>query len=459
MAKVILKIIKGKLTGLEFVFGDRNTCIIGRNDDCYPQIPEDENHTEISRYHCLLDINPPQIMIRDFSSLNGTYLNSIKIGQRKKGETPTEGQNREYPQHILKKGDTFCLGKTETVFEVDIEEVISQTTVKINPPNENIGKPNLFGWINDFLERIRLGKTPQLNENAQFLAKYQLIKELGAGGFGKVYLARHMDTKKEVALKVMLPNVAQHPDMVQRFLREIECTKPLNHPNIVKMLDYGYAEGLFFFTLEYCNGGSVQDLMTQRKGKLSIEEAMGIIIPVLKGLEYAHQVKIENVELIDGNVGKAMGLVHRDLKPDNLLIDNSSSSPTVKIADFGLAKAFDLAGLSGLSITDGAIGTPYFMCRQQVLNFKYAKPDIDIWAIAATLYYLLTGGHVPRSFDQKDAFKCILSNQPIPIRQKNPDLPKSLADVIDLALQENPELHFKTARDFRKALESTVSIS
>ncbi len=213
------------------------------------------------------------------------------------------------------------------------------------------------------------------------------------------------------------------------------------------------AEGLFFFTLEYCNGGSVQDLIAKRGGKLSIDEAMRIIIPVLKGLEYAHQVEIKNVELIDGNVGKAMGLVHRDLKPDNLLIDNSSSSPTVKIADFGLAKAFDLAGLSGLSVTNGAIGTPYFMCRQQVLNFKYAKPDIDIWAVAATLYYMLTG-HVPRSFDRQDAFKCILSNQPIPILQKNPNIPKSLADVIDLALRESPELHFKTARDFRKALEN-----
>src|SRR4051812_27716724 len=102
-AKVSLRVTKGKLLDQEFGFDERNTCIVGRADDCQPRLPSDEHHKTISRHHCLLDINPPDIRIRDFGSLNGTFVNGTKIGQRLKGQTPEEGAQRAFPEYDLKE--------------------------------------------------------------------------------------------------------------------------------------------------------------------------------------------------------------------------------------------------------------------------------------------------------------------------------------------------------------------
>jgi eukaryotic-like serine/threonine-protein kinase len=138
------------------------------------------------------------------------------------------------------------------------------------------------------------------------------------------------------------------------------------------------------------------------------------------------------------------------LKPSNLFLAKVKDEVIVKIGDYGLSKAFDLAGLSGQSMTGGAAGTPVFMCRQQLLNFKYSKPEVDVWATAACLYNMLTG-YFPRNFTG-DPFLAVLQNEPVPIRQRDASIPKELAKVIDLALQEKPQIYFQTAAEFKKAL-------
>jgi serine/threonine protein kinase len=126
-----------------------------------------------------------------------------------------------------------------------------------------------------------------------------------------------------------------------------------------------------------------------------------------------------------------------------------------KIGDYGLSKAFDLAGLSGQTLTGTQAGTPVFMPRQQVLNFKYAQPEVDIWAVAACLYNMLTGCF-PRNFTG-DPFLAVLQNNPIPIRQRDATIMQPLAQVIDLALVDKPEIHFKSAAEFKRALLSALS--
>ncbi|WP_347566371.1 serine/threonine-protein kinase [Scytonema sp. UIC 10036] len=143
---------------------------------------------------------------------------------------------------------------------------------------------------------------------------------LGKGGFGEVYLAQHNQTKNFVALKVMLPAVAANDWAIQMFLRETENTKALRHPHVVKLLDYGYSESIFFFTMEYCEGGTVEDLMRRQGGRLLVDIAIPIIFQVLNGLEYAHNAEIPNVKLGNGGFGKGRGLVHRDLKPSNIFL-------------------------------------------------------------------------------------------------------------------------------------------
>jgi serine/threonine-protein kinase len=145
--------------------------------------------------------------------------------------------------------------------------------------------------------------------------------------------------------------------------------------------------------------------------------------------------------------------VHRDLKPANLFLTGKGSDRVVKLGDYGLAKAFDETGLSGATRTGEVAGTWEFLCRQQVIAYKSAKAEIDVWAVAASLYNMLTG-QVPRDFPvNKDPWLVLLESKPVPIRQRNPQVPARLAEVIDRALIDDPDILFKTAVELKRALE------
>src|SRR5262249_55645256 len=148
----------------------------------------------------------------------------------------------------------------------------------------------------------------------------------------------------------------------------------------VELRDLGYSEGKFFFTLEYCEGGSVHDLL-KKSGKLPVEMAVPLALQALEGLEYAHRVDLPSVQLADGSIASACGLVHRDIKPGNILLAKEGKAYFAKIGDYGLAKAFDLAGLSGLSVNGQVGGTPGFMPRQQLLDYRNARPAVDVWGM------------------------------------------------------------------------------
>lgn len=317
-------------------------------------------------------------------------------------------------------------------------------------------KANPQGIVSRLLEHARSVQREEDDRGLVAIRGYRILKELGTGRMGAVYLAHHEETGKQVALKVMLPQVAFQRNARDHFLREGENTKALVHPNVVRFWESGCAEGTFFFTLEFCDGGSLDQWIKASGGRLAVEEATAIGLQALDGLEYAHHAEIPYVKLASGSVGRGYGLVHRDLKPHNIFHSGSGKSRIVKIGDFGLAKAFDLAGLSGQTATGSAAGTPYFMPRQQVINFKLAKPEVDVWALAATLYFMLTGS-VPRRFARdQDRWFTVLETSAVPIRDRNPSIPKRLAEVIDRALIDKPEIPFKSAAEFKRALEGVL---
>jgi serine/threonine protein kinase len=167
-------------------------------------------------------------------------------------------------------------------------------------------------------------------------------------------------------------------------------------------------------------------------------------------------VEIPNVKLADGSFGKGQGLIHRDLKPGNIFLANVGGKQVAKVGDYGLAKAFDLAGLSGQTLTGSAVGTLGFMSRQQVIDFKYAKPEVDVWAAAACLYAMLTGC-LPRNLQGQDPFVAVLQCDAVPICDRTSAIPKPLAKVIDLALIDNPDIYYKSATDFKQALLNSMS--
>jgi eukaryotic-like serine/threonine-protein kinase len=451
-AKITLTITQGTTKGQEFIFDDRTTCIMGRATDCHPKLPDDKDHNTVSRYHCLLDINPPQIRIRDFGSRNGTYINGTLIGKRHPETTPEQAKNLIFPEHDLHNGDEIKLGNT--LFQVTIETPI-ETPIEATQPITKFAdreKTNVLAHVKQLVQQAD-ANTP----NDITIEGYTLLKYLGGGGFGDVYLARNQKNQEEIALKILLPQMQQNEYIVNLFLREIENTKALSHPNIVTLRDYGKSNELFYFTLDYCNKGSISDLMRQRQQPLTLKQASSIIIQTLHGLEYSHTASIPNIKQADGSYTTGQGIVHRDLKPANLFLHQIGNNTLVKIGDYGISKAFDQAGFSGLSMSGTMAGTPYFMSRPQLINFKYAKPEVDIWAAAACFYYMLTYTH-PRDFTDpsKDPFRLVLETSAVPIRQRNSSIPKPVAEVIDKALIDNPSIPFKTAAEFRQALESVL---
>ena len=494
----------GPLAGQQFAFDERTTCLVGRSTDCGIVIPVKPERRTISRHHCLLDINPPDVRIRDFGSLNGTYVNGNKIGQRRMGIEARQASATEYPVHDLKHGDEFQLG--DAIFRVTVHTPICcvkcgaqiaiafgtippapQVEVRCQacgchtrhaataaPAAETRGRVCAnCGWDvsteagdrpgeylckacrSDPLSLVRqmLDSASAGLRDRVAIEGYEILRELGRGGMGVVYLARNEHFGTEVALKVMLPQVAVSGQAAKRFLREIETTKVLNHAHVVRLHESGCYQGVFFLTLEFCNGGDVMSLLQALGRPLRVDEALPIILQMLDGLSYAHGVELNAVPLQDGGIGKGRGLVHRDIKPANIMLCRSPGGVVAKVGDYGLAKAFDLAGLSGHTYADSTAGTAHFMPRQQVLQFKYAKPEVDVWAAAASLYYMLTGQY-PRDFNTSaDPWQTVLMTNAVPILQRGRPLPKRLARVIDEALRDNPDIQVKSAAELKGALE------
>jgi serine/threonine-protein kinase len=281
---------------------------------------------------------------------------------------------------------------------------------------------------------------------------YAVERELGRGGMGAVYLVCNEPEGQRRALKVILPRLAADERARKLFLREMANCQALDHPNVVRTYNSGYAEGIFYLMMEFCDGGSLDHLLVA-DGVRPIDEALAIIGDVLAGLEYVHKTEIPNVRAEGDRAGRSTGLVHRDLKPHNIFLSTDGGRRVAKVGDFGLAKAFDLAGLSGMTETGKASGTPAFVPRQQALNYKYARPEVDVWAAAATLYRMLTG-YTPRDFPPgENRWRRVSGTDPVPILGRGIALPASLAHVIDEALIDRPEIKFKSAAEFRAALD------
>jgi pSer/pThr/pTyr-binding forkhead associated (FHA) protein len=425
-ATVQLRITEGIAKGKVFTFAAHDTFFLGRHPDCQMHLPDD---TCVSRHHFILEACPPQACVRDLGSRNGTYVNGRKVGGRKEGESPEEGARRAYPEVTLKQGDRIQVG--DTALEVHVTQAEKQAGPPPDAPVPSFDELNPQQLADLLLKAAKKGKAPRLD-----IPGYEIEKELGRGGFGVVFRARRLSDGVPVAIKVLLPRVAVRPAEMEKFLREMTITAQLRHPNIVKLYDQGHCEGIPYFIMEYCEGGSLWDLIMKQGGKLPLKVAQPIMLAALEGLAHAHQ----------------SGIVHRDLKPQNILLDRGIA----RISDFGLAKNFQQAGFSGLSITGNYAGTPLFMPREQLINFKHLKPASDVWSIAATFYFMLTGAFPYPFTDKRDPIDVILNEDVLPLGARKANLSKPLDDVIMAALRINVKTRTPTANDFLSQLRRAV---
>jgi serine/threonine-protein kinase len=276
-----------------------------------------------------------------------------------------------------------------------------------------------------------------VRQQAQPIVGFQIIKELGRGAMGVVSLALQTSTHSLVALKTIIPAVAGTRNQVDRFLREANILRQLDHPNIVAVRDLGESSGQLFFAMEFIRGTDAHKLMQKNGGRLAVRDAVQLTCQLLDGLAYAHD----------------KGFVHRDIKPGNLLVSTVGGRTLVKVADFGLARVYQTSQLSGLTVMGEIAGTVAFMAPEQITQFRLVKPSADQYSAAATLYNLLTGRFpydLPRLLAKQIVM--ILQQDPIPIAKRSPDIAPELAAAVKRGLARDAGARFPDVRAMRAAL-------
>jgi eukaryotic-like serine/threonine-protein kinase len=413
---VELRVVSGPSEGSIYRFDEHDVLLIGRDDDCHARLPADDKTA--SRHHAVIEIAPPIVRLRDLESLNGTFVNGRRHGGPPGHRVADSGIPAASAPIQLANSDEIRIG--QTTFRLSIHADTVPLTDDMTTPCDSARDA---------------GPEPAAIEETH---GYDVVRKLSEGGMGSVHLVRRRSDDALFARKTMLARVAVSAHARHLFEREIEITRTLRHPNVVRLVEYSAANGAFFFVMELCEGGSLADLLAERR-TLPLDEAAPIMLSALEGLAYAH----------------AIGVVHRDLKPGNVLL-SSRGSGVAKIADMGLAKSFDRAGLSGITVTGGFAGTLDYMPREQLVSYKYVKPATDVWSIAATFYMTLTG-ELPRERGRSaDPLVAVLDATAVPVRERNPDIPAPVAAVIDRALASDAADRYTTAQAFRDALQAAL---
>jgi hypothetical protein len=462
-AKVIIDVssIKGKKR--VFSYEDHDTFMVGRLNDCHLCIEDDDY---LSRHHFILEVNPPHARIQDLGSLNGTYINGKKVGGRGENETPEEAIVRyKFPWVDLKNGDVIVTGDTRFTMIIQSPDLVTNPVrcqkcgrIVSNEAGAARGGTYIcescrkiaaspFDLLQQFLDenqfsQISSKKNGSISHRLGFSGEeiivfkdYDIVKVLGEGVFGASYQINHRPSGKLAVLKLMLPRTAVTGPLNNRFLTETMEAHNFKHHNMMEFYESGFRNGIFYFVMEYCKVGNLESL--RRGGKVQPKILILAMLQVLEALTIAH----------------SEGHVHRDLKPQNILMNSMNNSLVTKISDFGLSKSFISNGLSGMTVTGVAMGSYPYIPREQVVDFKYARPQTDIWALGATMYNLLTG-EFPRNFsDAKDPLDVILNENIIPIRSRDPSIPTEIAEIIDHAVQNDPANRYQHAGEMLSALK------
>ena len=266
---------------------------------------------------------------------------------------------------------------------------------------------------------------------AERFGEYQLVERLGEGGMGAVYKSHDVLTGRVVALKVLRKGLGLDKQFVARFDREIKAAERLEHPHIVATLGCGILKGIQYLAMEFIDGENLYQRI-QKVGALPETEVVRIALGIAKGLEHAHR----------------QGLVHRDVKPENVLLGQDGS---VKLADLGLAKS--VYGDSHLTQTGEVVGTPYYLSPEQAMGIREIDGRADLYALGGTLYHALTG-RVP--FDAPKALDILMlqiKEQPVPLTVLNPALSPGLVRVVEKLMAKDREQRYPSAHVLVEDLE------
>ncbi len=341
----------------------------------------------VSRNHFQVEKSGELFSIADMGSHNGTYLNGVRLQD----------------EAMLCVGDIVRSGET------------------------------IFSFLSD----------SQRNEGAlagQKLAGYHLLARIGIGGMGEVYLAMQISLGRKVALKILAPELTIDPTYVQRFLTEARAAARLNHPNIIGVHEVGEENGIYYLSMEFIEGGSVQDLITaDSKKKVDPLRATEIILQGARALQYAEKA----------------GIVHRDIKPDNLML---TATGDVRLADLGIAKRLNVNGKADQA--EGVFGSPHYMAPEQARGLPLDH-RADLYSLGITFYRMLTGKLPFTGTDAREIMEKQVFDPPDPLHRLEPNLAPSLYYVMDRLLRKRPAERYPSATalitDLERAIEEIHS--
>jgi serine/threonine-protein kinase len=275
------------------------------------------------------------------------------------------------------------------------------------------------------------GGPPPLDLSGRTLGDYRVLRKLGQGGMGQVYLAEQISLKRKVALKILRPDLAADAKAIERFRREAMTIAQATHANIVQVYDFKEFEGMHCFAMEYVEGRNLKDYVA-KKGPPELPVALSIMRQVASALQRAGE----------------LGIIHRDIKPENILLTRKGEA---KVADFGLAR--DPAGGDALQLTQSGVtmGTPLYMSPEQVEG-KPVDCRTDIYSLGVTCYCMLAG---QPPFSGATAYQVALqhlSSQPPPLAEVRPDLPEALCAVVHKMMAKQPDQRYQTGRELLRDL-------
>jgi hypothetical protein len=369
MARLIVE--KGHEKGRSIPLAARTTTVFGRDTTANVQIKD----TMASRAHFKIEPRADGLWLVDLQSMNGTLLNGHPVRESR-----------------LNPGDLIRVGETLYSFVSDDE-----------------GADPLIG---------------------QRLGGYKILERVGRGGMGTVYKAEQVDLQRIVALKIISEEHLKNPEFIELFVHEARAAAKLNHPNIVQVYDVKKANELYYFSMEFVPGGSVQDLLNNRR-KVPIPDAVRMILQAARGLEYAHRKEI----------------IHRDVKPDNFMIGEGDS---IKIGDLGLAQRL------GEKLTadneDSVIGTPHYIAPEQVLG-RPADVRSDVYSLGSTMYRMIAGFTPFQAPSIRDLVNRKAREDAIPLHSALASIPESLSRICAKMMARLPEQRTQTMTEVIADLE------
>jgi len=292
-------------------------------------------------------------------------------------------------------------------------------------------------------------------EGVTQMGPYLLRKRLATGGMAELFLAdyiRQDDFRRTLAVKKVLPHLATSPEFTQMFIREARLAALLQHPNIVQIVDFGKIHDIYFMAMEYIHGKNLGEIMAAVKQGLAVDQAVYIATKVSLGLQYSHSKK-------DEQSGKPLGIVHRDISPQNILV---SFQGQVKISDFGISKSRSDPSLTRTGMIKGKSS---YLSPEQALG-QAVDHQTDIFAFGIVFYEILSGRRLYNFASDIEAVRSIPEMEIVPIRELRPDIPKKLNSIVMKCLEKDKKVRYQTTKEvlvdlisLRRSLDQTYDES